>query len=133
MRCSRSLTCRSGYTSVSGVRRARNISVRSKNPEPASQEGSAEPDEEPEYQGRGNNKLTAGSLIELIGFGLGAPVPSAIEFDREKKVVRMDFEANNFDQQYAYFEEGYVDEDADVMKKIGEFFGFGRKKGGDAQ
>jgi hypothetical protein len=29
---------------------------------------------------------------------------------------------------YAYMDEGYVDEDADVMGKLAKFFGFGKGK-----
>ena len=60
-------------------------------PEAAEEEGGKK-------KGRGNDKLTLGSFIELVGFGLGAPVPSSIEFDNERKVVKMEFEANNFDR-----------------------------------
>lgn len=71
----------------------------------------------------------AGSLVELIGLGMGAPVPASVEYDSERKVVRLEFEANNAEcGGYAYMEEGYVDEDADFMGNIGRFFGFGRKK-----
>jgi hypothetical protein len=44
---------------------------------------------------RGNNKLTMGSFLELVGFGLGAAVPSHVEFDNERKVLKLDFESNN--------------------------------------
>lgn len=45
-----------------------------------------DPVEDDAPQDRGNNKLTLGSFFELLGFGLGAAVPSSVEFDRERKV-----------------------------------------------
>ena len=91
------------------------------------------------HASRGTGETTAararaGSLIELIGMGMGAPMPASIEYDSERKVVRMEFEANNSEcGGYAYMDEGYVDEDADVMRKIGSFFGFGRKKAAEGE
>ena len=72
------------------------------------------------------------------GFGLGAPVPSEIRFgetvlptvnalsltrlapDRENLRVQMDFEANNFEKNGKYRDEGWVEEeDPDAPKQPG--------------
>lgn len=81
-------------------------------------------------------KITAGGLAELIGFGLGLPVPASVELDKENwKVgsgapralplpqgeasvtrgltpgsaqVNAEFEANNFGIEQKYRDEGYV-------------------------
>jgi hypothetical protein len=82
-------------------------------------------DEEGKDDGRGGRETTKGSIIELSGFGLGAPVPSdvrflralssraptsplrfalraQVRFDRENLKVYMDFESNNFELQGKY-------------------------------
>jgi hypothetical protein len=82
-------------------------------------------DEEGKDDGRGGRETTKGSIIELIGFGLGAPVPSdvrflcalssraptsplrfalraQVRFDRENLKVYMDFESNNFELEGKY-------------------------------
>ena len=41
-------------------------------------------------------KLTAGGLAELVGLGMGIPVPASVEIDMEKKQLIAEFEANNF-------------------------------------
>ena len=55
-------------------------------------------------------KLTAGGLAELIGLGMGVPVPSSVELDTKNKKLIAEFEANNFGQEQKYRDEGYVEE-----------------------
>lgn len=57
-----------------------------------------------------NKKITLGSFMELFGFGLGLPVPSDVRVDKKNVKVYLDFEANNFDVQPKYRDEGWVDE-----------------------
>lgn len=57
-----------------------------------------------------NKKITLGSFMELFGFGLGLPVPSEVRVDKKNVKVYLDFEANNFDVQPKYRDEGWVDE-----------------------
>merc|ERR1712157_11275 len=57
-------------------------------------------------------KLTLGGLAELVGLGMGVPVPAKVELDMEKKQLIAEFEANNFDQEQKYRDEGYVDNSA---------------------
>ena len=37
-----------------------------------------------------------GGLAELVGLGMGIPVPASVEIDMEKKQLIAEFEANNF-------------------------------------
>lgn len=61
-------------------------------------------------EGEPVKKLTLGSFMELFGFGLGLPMPSDVRVDKKNVKVYLDFEANNFDVQPKYRDEGWVDE-----------------------
>ena len=49
----------------------------------AGEEAGAEPEASPSKEEEEEPKLTAGGLAELIGFGLGLPVPASVELDKE--------------------------------------------------
>ncbi|CAG9467742.1 unnamed protein product [Pedinophyceae sp. YPF-701] len=67
-------------------------------------------DDEDSGLGYKKRKLTVGSFAELVGFGLGLPVPAEVKLDKERWVVKADFESNNFDAEQTYRDQGYVDE-----------------------
>lgn len=56
--------------------------------------------------------------IPMASFGVGGEFGVGGKFDN----------GGRFDLRLPYADQGYVDEDADVMKKIGNFFGGGNKK-----
>ncbi|QDZ21469.1 hypothetical protein HOP50_05g39960 [Chloropicon primus] len=72
----------------------------------------AEEDVSAEDQKAEEPKLTAGGLAELVGLGMGLPVPAKTTYDPEKKQIVAEFEANNFAQEQKYRDSGYVDEGA---------------------
>mmetsp|Transcript_58268 Transcript_58268/g.117076 ORF Transcript_58268/g.117076 Transcript_58268/m.117076 type:complete len:152 (+) Transcript_58268:52-507(+) len=93
-------------------------------------------DEEKEKPG-----ITFQGLIELIATGAGAPnLGKFTGVDKETGTLNFELEKNNFkskktgktynsfdNRDGSYFEAGYVDDDADVMSKLGKLFGGGKK------
>lgn len=65
----------------------------------------------------GDPKKVGGIPLPMASFGVGGEFGVGGKFDN----------GGRFDLRLPYAEQGYEDEDADVMKKIGDFFG-GNKK-----
>ena len=58
-----------------------------------------------------------------VELGMGLPMPAEVEVDGENKVIRAQFESNNFDQEQKYRDEGWVDEDGgSALGAIGKVF-----------
>lgn len=66
----------------------------------------------------GDPKKVGGIPIPGASFGVGGEFGVGGKFDN----------GGRFDLRLPYADQGYVDEDADVMGKIGNFFGGGKKK-----
>ena len=66
----------------------------------------------------GDPKKVGGIPLPGASFGVGGEFGVGGKFDN----------GGRFDLRLPYAEQGYVDEDADVMGKIGSFFGGGKKK-----
>lgn len=66
----------------------------------------------------GDPKKIGGIPLPMASFGVGGEFGVGGKFDN----------GGRFDLRLPYAEQGYVDEDADVMKKLGDFFGGGKKK-----
>uniref|UniRef100_A0A7S2CPV8 Uncharacterized protein n=1 Tax=Octactis speculum TaxID=3111310 RepID=A0A7S2CPV8_9STRA len=93
--------------------------------------------EEPEKKG-----ISFQGLFDLMAMGVGAPnLGKFTGVDEETGALQFELEVNNFESKVTgkkytsydnrdntYFEEGYVDEDADVMGKMSRFFGGGKKE-----
>ena len=86
-------------------------------------------------------RITLEGLRDLVALGLGAPNLGTFkgvdkntgslkfELDENRFLTKDGKEYTSFDNSKAtYFEDGLVDEDADVMGKLGRFFGGGKKK-----
>ena len=86
-------------------------------------------------------RITLDGLRDLVALGLGAPNLGTFkgvdkdtgtlnfELDENRFITKDGKEYGSFDNSKAtYFEDGLVDEDADVMGKLGRFFGGGKKK-----
>ena len=98
----------------------------------------------PEDNGTGGKKpgITFQGLVDLVALGAGAPNLGKFKgVDKETGALQFELEKNNFkssktgktynsfdNRDATYFEEGYIDEDADVMAKIGKFFGGNKKE-----
>jgi len=65
----------------------------------------------------GDPKEIGGIPLPMASFGVGGEFGVGGKFDN----------GGRFDLRLPYAEQGYVDEDADVMKKIGNFFSGGKK------
>ena len=110
----------------------------------AEQEAKEESTAIPEDNGTGGKKpgITFQGLVDLIALGAGAPNLGKFKgVDKETGALQFELEKNNFkssktgktynsfdNRDATYFEEGYIDEDADVMAKIGKFFGGNKKE-----
>lgn len=66
----------------------------------------------------GDEKEKGGIPLPMASFGVGGEFGVGGKFDN----------GGRFDLRLPYADQGYVDEDADVMGKIGSFFGGGKKK-----
>ena len=66
----------------------------------------------------GDEKNRGGISLPMASFGVGGEFGVGGKFDN----------GGRFDLRLPYAEQGYVDEDADVMKKLGNLFGGGKKK-----
>lgn len=66
----------------------------------------------------GDPKKVGGIPLPGASFGVGGEFGVGGKYDN----------GGRFDLRLPYAEQGYVDEDADVMKKLGNFFGGGKKK-----
>jgi hypothetical protein len=65
----------------------------------------------------GDPKKTGGIPLPMASFGVGGEFGVGGKFDN----------GGRFDLRLPYADQGYVDEDADVMGKLGSFFGGGQK------
>lgn len=66
----------------------------------------------------GDEKSKGGIPLPMASFGVGGEFGVGGKFDN----------GGRFDLRLPYADQGYVDEDADVMKKLGNFFGGGKEK-----
>ena len=66
----------------------------------------------------GDEKKIGGIPLPMASFGVGGEFGVGGKFDN----------GGRFDLRLPYADQGYVDEDADVMGKLGNLFGFGKKK-----
>ena len=66
----------------------------------------------------GDPKKVGGIPLPMASFGVGGEFGVGGKFDN----------GGRFDLRLPYAEQGYVDEDADVMKKLGDFFGGKKNK-----
>ena len=93
-----------------------------------------------EEEESGKPKLTLQGLVDLMALGAGAPnLGKFTGVDKDTGTLNFELEKNNFKRKDGkvsnsfdnsdgtYFDYGEVDEDADVMGKIGRFFGGGKK------
>ena len=97
-----------------------------------------------EDNGTGGKKpgIDLQGLVDLMALGAGAPnLGKFTGVDKETGTLNFELEKNNFqskktgktynsfdNRDATYFNEGYVDEEADVMAKFSKMFGGGKKK-----
>ena len=99
----------------------------------------AEKTDEPEDERKG--KITMDGLRDLVALGLGAPNLGTFKgVDKDTGALKFELDENRFiskdgkeygsfdNSKATYFEDGEVDEDADVMGKMMRFFGGGKKE-----
>mmetsp|Transcript_4991 Transcript_4991/g.14789 ORF Transcript_4991/g.14789 Transcript_4991/m.14789 type:complete len:136 (+) Transcript_4991:157-564(+) len=105
--------------------------------------GASGPDDgnSPEGEEKQKARITMDGLRDLVALGLGAPNLGTFKgVDKDTGALKFELDENRFvtkdgkeygsfdNSKGTYFESGEVDEDADVMGKLMNFFGGGKKK-----